>query len=96
MVSFNDVIEFVEEYLSNEDGLSIVEVQNDDDEKLSIVISENEEPVISIEILANGICDMFMVDYKTEEIAYSITDSFIDIEDLKQSIIKFLNRIRGK
>jgi len=93
MIVFEEVVNFILGYIALHQRFSIDEVTNYSDKKLSIGISLNNDPVISIEILPTGVCDMMIIDFDTENIKYSITKEFIDSQNLKEGITKFLQHI---
>lgn len=94
MIIFEEVVNFILDYVSKDKRLSLDNVNNYNDKKLVIGISLDNDPVISIEILPTGVCDMIIIDFDTENIKCSITKEFIDIQDLKEEVTKFLKHNR--
>lgn len=93
MINFEESIKFILNYVKEDPRLSIDHVNSYLDKKIAIGISLDNDPIISIEIYPNGVCDMMMIDIDTDNTRYFVNEQFINIEKLKEGIIKFLKYI---
>lgn len=89
-MEFNSVVKLVEFNLEKYNILTIEEISNLSDAKLSIVLMKSEDKMGSIELLKDGICDFLIVDYKSENVLFSETLKINDLNAFENEMIKFL------
>ncbi|MEA5457744.1 hypothetical protein VB796_01765 [Arcicella sp. LKC2W] len=90
---FKDLKKFLEKYISENENISIEEIDIVDQYKMSVSINYADIKIISIELLPNGICDLMTINIETEDILKSKTIKFENSIIMEEELINYFTNI---
>lgn len=90
---FKNLIDLINQYKLENQNILIDSINQENNDKLSIVFTKNTDKMYSIELLFNGICDFMIIDLQTEQIIYSKTIQ-IDTIEKSEEILKYFLQVK--
>jgi hypothetical protein len=84
----------MKEHQGKDSDFSIDDIKTFGDKKLIIVITILQKTMSSIEVLPEGVLDLYSVDIESEKTLNIETKEFDDVEKLKQEIVSYINSMK--
>lgn len=91
MIVFNDIIFSIIDYIRTDSNLTISSIENYDNKKLAVALDLPNKSALMIEILPNGVCDLFVIDDKLDEYPFFNSSAFESVEELESHVFKFIS-----